>query len=64
MFQDDVTHILDLELSPDVITNFRKDTNTSRYINFTSFVLYAGHIKFPRLEALLHVHPIFAQEIN
>lgn len=60
MFQNDVTHILDLELSPDDITSFQKDTNTNPYINFTNFVNFI----LCRLEALLHMHPIFAQEIN
>lgn len=63
MFQNDVTHILDLELSPDDITRFQKDTNTSTYINFTNFVCFVNFI-LCRLEALLHMHPIFAQEIN
>ena len=38
MFQNEVLHFLELELSPDGITIFRKDTNTRLYINFTSFV--------------------------
>ena len=38
MFQNETPHFLDLELSPDVITIFRKDTNTGLYVNFTSFV--------------------------
>ena len=42
MFQNDVTHILALELSPDDITRFQKDTNTSPYINFTNFVCFVN----------------------
>ena len=38
MFQNKVPHFLDLELSPDGISIFRKDTNTGLYVNFTSFV--------------------------
>ena len=38
MFQNEVPHFLDLQLSPDGITIFRKDTDTSQYVNFTSFV--------------------------
>ena len=38
IFQNEVPHFLDLELSPDGITIFRKDTNTGLYVNFTSFV--------------------------
>lgn len=42
MFQNDVTHILALELSPDDITRFQKDTNTSPHINFTNFVCFVN----------------------
>ena len=38
MFQNKLPHFLDLELSPDGISIFRKDTNTGLYVNFTSFV--------------------------
>ena len=38
MFQNEVPHFLDLELSLDGVTVFRKDTNTGLYVNFTSFV--------------------------
>ena len=38
MFQNKVPHFLDLELSPDGISIFRKDTNTGLYVNFTSFL--------------------------
>ena len=38
MFQNEVPHFLDLELSPDGFTFFRKDTNTGLYVNFTNFV--------------------------
>ena len=38
MFQNKVPHFLDLELSPDGISIFRKDTNTGLYVNFASFV--------------------------
>ena len=38
MFQNNVLHFLDLELSADGILIFRKDTNTGLYVNFTSFV--------------------------
>ena len=37
-FQNKVPHFLDLELSPDGISIFRKDTNTGLYVNFTNFV--------------------------
>ena len=38
MFQNEVPHFLDLELSPDGILILRKDTNTGLDSNFTSFV--------------------------
>ena len=38
IFQNEVPHFLDLELSPDGIAIFRKDTNTGLYVNFASFV--------------------------
>ena len=38
MFQNKVPHFLGLELSPDGISIFRKDTNTGLYVNSTNFV--------------------------
>ena len=38
MFQNEVSHFLDLELSLGRNTTFRKATNTDLYVNFTSFV--------------------------
>ena len=38
MFQNEVPHFLDLELSLDGVTIFRKDTYTGLYVNFTGFV--------------------------
>ena len=38
IFQNKAPHFLDLELSPDRISIFRKDTNTGLYLNFTSFL--------------------------
>ena len=38
MLQNEVPQFLELELSPDGITIFRKDTNTGLNVNFTSFV--------------------------
>ena len=38
MFQNEAPHFLDLELSPDGITIFQKETNTGLYVNFTNFV--------------------------
>ena len=59
MFQNEIPDILGLELSPDGITIFRKDTNT-----LISQALCLGHIVLHGLEALLHVLPVFAQKIN
>ena len=38
MFQNQVPYLLDLELLPDGIKIFQKNTNTPLYVNFTSFV--------------------------
>ena len=38
LFENEVTHFLDLEISPDGISIYRKDTNTGLYVNYTSFV--------------------------
>ena len=37
-FENEVPHFLDLEMSPDGISIYRKDTNTGLYVNYTSFV--------------------------
>ena len=43
MFQNEVAHFLDLELSPHGITIFQKDTITGLNVNFTSFVPWSYH---------------------
>ena len=48
MFKDKVPHFLDLELSPDGTSIFRKDTNTGLYVNFTSFVPWTYRISWIR----------------
>ena len=48
MFKDKVPHFLDLELSPDGTSIFRKDTSTGLYVNFTSFVPWAYRISWIR----------------
>ena len=48
MFKDKVPHFLDLELSPDGTSIFRKDTNTGLYVNFTSFVPWTYPISWIR----------------
>ena len=48
MFKDKVPHFLDLELSPDGTSIFRKDSNTGLYVNFTSFVPWTYHILWIR----------------
>ena len=48
MFQNEVPQFLDLELSPDGIEVFRKDTNTGLYVNFTSFVPWTHHTSWIR----------------
>ena len=46
MFKDKVPHFLELELSPDGTSIFRKDTNTGLYVNFTSFVPWTYRISW------------------
>ena len=38
MFQNEVPHFVNLELSPDGITIFRKDANSGLYVTFTNFM--------------------------
>ena len=38
-FQNEVPHLLDLESSPDGIPIFRKNTNTSLYTHFSTYIL-------------------------
>ena len=38
LFENEVPHFLDLEMSPDGISIYWKDTNTGLYVNYTSFV--------------------------
>ena len=40
LFQNEIPHFLDLELSPDGISIFRKNTNTDLYTHFRSYVPY------------------------
>ena len=41
-FQNEVPHFVDLELSPNGIIIFQKDTITGLYINFTIFLSWAN----------------------
>ena len=63
ILQNEVPHFLDLELSPDGIIQFFEKTQTLVYILILQ-ALYLGHIVLHELEALLHVHLVFAQQIN
>ena len=38
LFENEVPHFLDLEMSPDGISIYWKDTNIGLYVNYTSFV--------------------------
>ena len=48
LFENEVPHFLDLEISPDGISIYRKDTNTGLYVNYTSFVLWTHRIAWIR----------------
>ena len=62
MFQNEVPHFLDLELSPDGITIFQKDTNTGLYVNFTNILLWTYCTSWIR--SLVERVSVFAQQIN
>ena len=62
MFQNEVPHFLDLELSPDGITIFQKDTNTGLYVNFTNILLWTYCTSWIR--SLVARVSVFAQQIN
>ena len=62
MFQNEVPHFLDLELSTNGITIFQKDTNTSLYVNFTNFLLWTYCTSWIR--SLVARASVFAQQIN
>ena len=38
LFKNEAPHFLDLEMSPDGISIYRKDTSTGLYVNYASFV--------------------------
>ena len=39
-FENEVPHFLELEMLPDGISIYRKDTNTELYVNYTSLVAW------------------------
>ena len=62
MFQNEVPHFLDLELSPDGIAIFQKETNTGLYVNFTNILLWTYCTSWIR--SLVARVSVFAQQIN
>ena len=48
LFENKVPHFLDLEMSPDGISIYRKDTNTGLYVNYTSLVSWTHHTTWIR----------------
>ena len=47
-FQDSVPHFLDLEIHPDGISIFRKETHTAQYTNYNSFAKWNHQIAWIR----------------
>ena len=45
-FENETPHFLDLELHPDGISIFRKDTNTGLYTNFDSFLPWSFRVSW------------------
>ena len=43
LFENEVHHFLELEISPDGISIYWNDTNTGLYVKFTSFVTWSHH---------------------
>ena len=41
LFENEVPHFSDLEISPEGISIYRKGTNIGLYVNYTSFVPWA-----------------------
>ena len=62
MSQNEVPYFLDLELSPGITFFFWQDNKTGAYLNFTSFVPWTYRTSWTRV--LLHMHPIYAQQIH
>ena len=48
LFDKETPHFLDLELSPDGLSIFRKDTNTGLYVNFNSYVPWSYRVSWIR----------------
>ena len=48
LFDEETPHFLDLELSPDGLSIFRKDTNTGLYVNFNSYVPWSYCVSWTR----------------
>ena len=44
LFDKETPHFLDLELSPDGLSIFRKDTSTRLYVNFNSYVPWSYRV--------------------
>ena len=62
LFQNQVVHFLDLELSPDGISIFRKNTNTGLCIHFSRFVSWTHQTGW--IKGLTSVHHVYAPQIN
>ena len=43
LFENEVPHFLELEISPDGISIYWNNTNTGLYVKFTSFVTWSHH---------------------
>lgn len=47
-FENEVPHFLDIEISPDGLNVFRKDTNTGQYTNFESYTPWKYRVSWIR----------------
>ena len=57
MLDKEAPHFLDLELSPDDLSIFRKDTKTGLYVNFNSYVPWSYCVSWIR-SLVFGVHAI------
>ena len=62
IFQNQVPQFLDLEFSPDEIAIFSKNTNTSLYVNFTSFAPWRHHTSW--IKSLVTRASLYIKQIN
>ena len=64
LFDKEAPHFLDLELSPDGLSIFRKDTKIQLDFMLILTAMYLGPIAFHGFVVWFHVHTLFVNQIN